>query len=473
MWLGDARRAFATLLNEAERIERHDTERATELRGRAVTACFAAGTIADALPVAEAAYAAASAAGGVALVGAQAALAITCGFGAMGERARSLGEPVVALAEGLADVPDTGDLVQSAALIATLIERYDRARPLLEKLLGSAESSERWGLVPFSLALLAELDFRQGRWLDCYRRTVTCEEQCRQYGHAWSEMFAALVTARLQAAWGMSEEARTRCEAALAFGERYDLETFRLLARSAQGWLELTRGDHERAAELLNEADRVAERTSATDPATARTAPELIECLVRLEREDEAAAVLDRFERHARSSMLNSAAAAVLRCRGMLAQRTEYDTHFAQALTLHDAHPEPFEQARTRLLFGERLRRDRRRADAREQLRAALEVFQRLRAEPWAARAGAELEATGLTARSRSAPDVSALTPQELQIALLVARGATNREVAAELFLSTKTIEKHLGSTYRKLGIRSRAELARHVALEGLDEESS
>lgn len=87
-----------------------------------------------------------------------------------------------------------------------------------------------------------------------------------------------------------------------------------------------------------------------------------------------------------------------------------------------------------------------------------------LGAAPWAEQAAAQLRATGEQVRQRSEPDISELTPQELQVALVVARGATNKEAAAQLFLSPKTIEKHLGSTYAKLGLRSRAELARIFA---------
>ena len=126
----------------------------------------------------------------------------------------------------------------------------------------------------------------------------------------------------------------------------------------------------------------------------------------------------------------------------------------------------PFERARTELCYGERLRRARRRAEARGQLHAALETFERLGAQPWANRARNELRATGETARrDRTASDE--LTLQELQVALRVAQGATNREAAAALFLSPKTVEAHLSRIYSKLRVRSRTELAHHFANEG------
>jgi DNA-binding CsgD family transcriptional regulator len=126
----------------------------------------------------------------------------------------------------------------------------------------------------------------------------------------------------------------------------------------------------------------------------------------------------------------------------------------------------PFELARTQLAYGERLRRAKARADAREPLRAALATFERLGATAWAERAVAELRATGHASGRRSESASSRLTPHELQVALLVTQGMTNREVAAALFLSPKTIEYHLGQIYRKLDVRGRSQLARLMTME-------
>ena len=123
----------------------------------------------------------------------------------------------------------------------------------------------------------------------------------------------------------------------------------------------------------------------------------------------------------------------------------------------------PFEQARTELAWGEQLRRSGRRTEARERLNRALQIFDRLGAAPWAERARGELRASGQSVLTPEQRAEDALTPQELQVAAIVAGGATNREAAAALFLSVKTIEFHLGHVYRKLGIRSRTELARVV----------
>jgi DNA-binding NarL/FixJ family response regulator len=121
----------------------------------------------------------------------------------------------------------------------------------------------------------------------------------------------------------------------------------------------------------------------------------------------------------------------------------------------------PSSWARTQLLFGEHLRRTRRRSDARPLLRAALATFEHLGATGWADRARDELRATGETT-SDPAPDaLSTLTPQELRITTAAADGATNREIAAQLFLSTRTVDYHLRKVFQKTGITSRIELIR------------
>lgn len=154
---------------------------------------------------------------------------------------------------------------------------------------------------------------------------------------------------------------------------------------------------------------------------------------------------------------------AVARARVLVAPAELLDAAYQQvpAAPIHSG----FEVARTRLVYGERLRRAGRRMEAREYLRGALGIFHAIGAEPWERRAQAELRASGARLRR---PDPSArgeLTPQELQVALVVADGVTNREAAARLFLSPKTIEVHLSRAYRKLGVRTRTELSRRIAL--------
>jgi DNA-binding NarL/FixJ family response regulator len=154
------------------------------------------------------------------------------------------------------------------------------------------------------------------------------------------------------------------------------------------------------------------------------------------------------------------AAAAVARCRGLLDD--DFEEVFAAALTLDDQRPMPFERARTLLALGRRLHRACRRAEARDHLRAALGAFERLQAHAWAGQAEAELRSAG--ARRRRGGHDGALTSQELRVAAAVRRGGSNRDIAASLFLSPKTVEFHLSQIYRKLGVHSRTQLAAALA---------
>ena len=150
--------------------------------------------------------------------------------------------------------------------------------------------------------------------------------------------------------------------------------------------------------------------------------------------------------------------------RGVLAAREDApaaEEFFTLALGSEPGQDRPFERARTHLAYGEFLRRSRRRVDAREQLRSALQTFHDLGAEPWVQRAEQELRASGETARKRDTSTSVALTAQEKQVATFIAEGLSNREVAAKLFLSPRTIDFHLRNVFAKTGITSRGELAR------------
>ena len=188
--------------------------------------------------------------------------------------------------------------------------------------------------------------------------------------------------------------------------------------------------------------------------------PDEVEALVALGRVDEAEALLGWFEERARSLDRASALAAVARCRGLLAaahgDNDDALAHLERALAEHARVRRPFERARTLLVKGSIQRRANRRRDARATLGEALSEFERLGAAIWAERTRNELNRVG--GRTAS-PDE--LTPAERRIAELVASGRTNKEVASALYLSDRTVEGHLTSIYRKLGVRSRAELAR------------
>jgi DNA-binding CsgD family transcriptional regulator len=192
-------------------------------------------------------------------------------------------------------------------------------------------------------------------------------------------------------------------------------------------------------------------------------APLLIEAYVTLGRRDDAMRMTEEYGRVADPRPLFQA--LLERCRALTASDDETaEVAFTAALAHHDASGgEPFERARTRLLLGERLRRSGQRRAAREHLRRACAEFEAMDLSVFVTRCRSELAASGEIARARRPGTDEALTSQETRIALLVADGLTNREVATRLFLSPKTVEHHLSSTYRKRGVRSRTELARHL----------
>jgi DNA-binding CsgD family transcriptional regulator len=146
--------------------------------------------------------------------------------------------------------------------------------------------------------------------------------------------------------------------------------------------------------------------------------------------------------------------------RALLAEGPAAEEHFRRALTAHADSLRRPDRARTELAYGEYLRRARRRVDAREHLRAALALFEDVGATMWAERAAGELRASGESARRRDASTATDLTPQERQVAALVRQGLSTRDVAAQLFISPRTVDYHLRGCFTKLGITSRGELA-------------
>ncbi len=194
-------------------------------------------------------------------------------------------------------------------------------------------------------------------------------------------------------------------------------------------------------------------------------APELVEAYLQVGRRDEADAAFAPLKAFAAGDAPAWAQAMAARCRALLADGDEAERAFEDALALLTNLNRRFDGARTQLLLGSLLRRQRRRGDARTRLRTAVETFERLGAEPWAERARVELRATGETARKRDPSTVTQLTPQEMQIARLVGTGSSNKDVATQLFLSPRTVEYHLAKVFTKLGIASRADLIRQAAV--------
>ncbi len=342
------------------------------------------------------------------------------------------------------------------------IERYDLLRASLDETLRDGRTKGNRLRIVWNQSCAAHLELRQGR-LDA---AVVAAAEAMQLGEAiGTPSLVGTASAALAGvhAWRGQEDAcvasaRTALSAGLGLGDRYQEG----VAHQALALLALGRGRPEDAIVELEPLARMWAASSVVEPSIVPFVPDLIEAYASTGSTEEAAAWLERFRTVSDAAERVWALAACARCEGILAAGDAFDDPFRRAIELLEPSPLVLERARTRLAYGERLRRQGRRRDARMQLRPAHEQFAIVGATPWAERAAAELRATGEQVAD-ALPVVPDLTPQELHIALQVADGKTNKEIAAALYLSTKTIEYHLANTYRKLDIHSRAELTRIV----------
>jgi DNA-binding CsgD family transcriptional regulator len=190
---------------------------------------------------------------------------------------------------------------------------------------------------------------------------------------------------------------------------------------------------------------------------------ELIEAAARSGKTELAGDALGRLSQTTAASGTDWALGIEARSRALLTDGEAAETLYRQAIESLERTRVRVELARAHLLYGEWLRRERRRLDAREQLRHAYKLFTEFGMEAFAGRARVELEATGEHARKRTADTRDDLTPQEAQISRLAADGATNQEIAAQLFISPSTVDYHLRKAFRKLGVKSRTQLARRL----------
>ncbi|MEU6864717.1 LuxR family transcriptional regulator [Streptomyces sp. NPDC046876] len=315
------------------------------------------------------------------------------------------------------------------------------------------------GVLPRVLLRLARCRLFLGRHRDAYATAVEGLEIARDTGHRHYGAMLGAVLAVLAALDGDEPGCLDPVPGDLAPGSTPNP----LWHAYARGLLDLGRGRYEPALH------RFAAITSGPNRhvlIALHALPEQVEAAVRLGRPAGARDCADRFARWAAAVRTPWAQAVELRCRALLAPDDEEAAPlYERALAAHAGDGRPFEEARTRLLYGERLRRARRRGAARDALAAALESFERLHAAPWADRARSELRAAGASGAGRAAAPAGAdpaarLTAQELQVARLAATGLSNREIGARLFISPRTVGYHLSNAYPKLGVTSRAALA-------------
>jgi DNA-binding CsgD family transcriptional regulator len=231
-----------------------------------------------------------------------------------------------------------------------------------------------------------------------------------------------------------------------------------IFAAYGLGILELSLGNYEAAACGL---DRVC--TSDLPVIGTSALPELVEACARLGRRDQADTAVRQYAERALATGTRLALGLLSRSQALLADPGQARGRYEEAIELLSGSPARLELARTHLLYGEWLRRQRRRREARDQLRTAFDMFHAMGADGFATRAQVELRATGERVGRREVGAPEELTPQEAQIAGLVSQGEANRDIAARLFISPSTVEYHLRKVFRKFGVTSRTQLARRI----------
>jgi DNA-binding CsgD family transcriptional regulator len=337
-------------------------------------------------------------------------------------------------------------------------DQLDEAQSALA---GSIAELTRVGHMPalcYSLRTRATIELRQGHLVQALKTAGEALALAQEGKASWPGWTLAQVAA-VEAVFGLEERCHEhvlRAEQSCGGNDRWAVAE----AQAALGLLELGAGQDGAALTALDEADRLLR--PLRHPGFVRYAADRVETLVRLGDLAAAKAALAELEQRTTAAQSPWGRHAVSRGRVLVAPPELLDAAYEQV----PAAPvcSGFEMARTRLVYGERLRRAGRRTEAREHLRGALGIFHAIGAEPWERRAQTELRASGARLRRPDMSPRDELTPQELQVALVVADGVTNREAAARLFLSPKTIEVHLSRAYRKLGVRSRTELSRRIA---------
>ncbi len=452
----DGAQALAEL---ADTIAPSAPGQASLLCTEAALACFMSADVRRAEKLAQRAVT--LSAGGDELVGlaAEAALGQALTLRGDGRRVKS---DNVRIAERLCEIdPIFGAMYTQVWYSLYMAEEYEPAKRLLGRAIAEARASGKVPPMAFLQACRAHLDIRLGR----VESALSAADESQELAEATGQIgWLTLTTATLgwAAALTGDEAAARQCIAEAAeFATAFGTESIHAYTGTALGALELALGRPEAAIEAIEPVDAMMSRHGAVEPHAVPWAPDLIESYIRAGRLDKAKAALERFEAAgpwtAAPVWLEAAAA---RYRGLLAPPDDVDDKFNQAMSWHDRSPSPFERGRTDLCWGERLRRDGRRIDARARLGSAIEAFDEAGARLWAERARRELAATGLRLPARPADEPQRLTPQESRAAALVGEGATNREVAAAMFISTKTVEYHLRKIFVKLGVRSRSELA-------------
>ena len=357
---------------------------------------------------------------------------------------------------GLAGRLEDPDLLSLAAHHAFYVGDDTAAYHLNVRVAASARAGGKAAELLFTLPRVAQAELLSGRWTAA---AASAEEAVRLASGTGQPALSALPLAwltLLAALRGDEDGFWSRVAETEQVTATHSLGVFQGAVQDVVGWA------------------RAVQKAATARPASAGTllgdlshpvvvtmaALDGVEAAVHAGRRNSALGWLGALETFATHTAAPWAQARTAHARGLLSDGHVAERQFQEALDHHQRARRPFERARTELAYGELLRRARRRVDARAHLQAALDTFEGLGAAPWAERARLELRASGQATRRRDPSTLLQLTPQELQVARFVARGLPTREVAAQLFLSPRTVDFHLRNVFAKLGISSRTQLA-------------
>jgi DNA-binding NarL/FixJ family response regulator len=335
-------------------------------------------------------------------------------------------------------------------------DELDRAGAAFERLRRSAAEIGDESSLPYVLVMLAQVECVRGAPAVAAAHADAGRELAEHAGQATLGAYLDALRALADAIAGDVEHARARAERALAVARRTSGRPADQFGAAALGLLELSLGRAEAATEILAPRVEFVRTQGIAEPGAARFVADHVEALIAL-GDTGAEDLLRWYEGNARRLGRRSALAAATRCHALLCSGDAAVELLDEAVTL-SAPALPLERARTLLARGAAHRRARHKRLARESLAAALALFEQVGARRWAERAHAELARIGGRAPARGA-----LTETERRVAELVAEGLATKQVAAALFVSPKTVEGHLTSIYTKLGIHSRAQLARRL----------
>jgi DNA-binding NarL/FixJ family response regulator len=356
--------------------------------------------------------------------------------------------------------PGVSEAVAAGGHAAMWAERFDHAQRILDRLVDAARGEGALARLCYPLTVRAQVAFRRGHWTAAYADAVEAARASEETAQESVLAYAVQMLAEIEAGMGRFADARANAQRALELARRTEAPVFGPYARAALGAVAAGEDEVDTAIAEYERARRDVLDIGVPAPGELFWTVELVELHARAGEGARAREELERLERLVTPGHPPVHQAQLARCRALVADGDEAASHFAEAMEHHGRSATPFERARTELAAGERLRRARSRTESRTPLRAALETFERLGARWWAERTRAELRASGATSGRGAAAVADVLSPHELQVAMIVAKGATNKEAAAALFVSPKTVEHHLGQIYRKLDLRSRTELS-------------